>query len=132
MECYAALLNQVFLNILENAIDAVEACRDRAPQLEIQTRLLPCDRIQIQIRDNGNGIPPTVQEKLFDPFFTTKPVGQGTGLGLSMSYKIVVEKHKGQLHCRSQPGQGTTFSIEIPTTLTRPEKSALKALSVEH
>ena len=117
VECYAGLLNQVFLNILENAVDAVDACCDRASQIEIQTRMLERDRVQIQICDNGDGIPQAVQGKLFDPFFTTKPVGQGTGLGLSMSYKIVVEKHHGQLHCQSQLGQGTTFAIEIPTSL---------------
>jgi two-component system, NtrC family, sensor kinase len=82
--------------------------------------MLERDRIRISITDNGPGIPPDIQRRLFDPFFTTKPVGKGTGMGLSISYQIVTERHGGILQCRSQVDQGTTFQIEIP--LCQPEK----------
>jgi signal transduction histidine kinase len=125
VECYAGQLNQVFMNILTNAIDAIEEASeqhnnqlscpiDSTPYIKIQTQLLQPDRIVIQISDNGPGMTETVRARLFDPFFTTKPTGQGTGLGLSISYQIVVEKHKGMLHCESEPGKGALFWIEIP------------------
>lgn len=123
VECYASQLNQVFMNILSNAIDALETkCMDAqgtAVSLQpliitIRTHQLTPERIAIQIHDNGPGIPENIQARLFDPFFTTKPVGKGTGLGLSISYQIVVEKHKGLLKCSSCPGEGTCFWIEIP------------------
>ena len=72
------------------------------------------DAVVIRIKDNGSGIPEEIQSRLFDPFFTTKPMGQGTGIGLAISYQITVEKHQGTLQCISQPGQGTEFVIEIP------------------
>jgi signal transduction histidine kinase len=70
--------------------------------------------VVIRIADNGRGIPEDILKKLFDPFFTTKPVGKGKGLGLSISYQIVVEKHQGRLECFSKVGVGTEFRIEIP------------------
>ncbi|NUN67274.1 PhnD/SsuA/transferrin family substrate-binding protein (plasmid) [Pseudanabaena biceps] len=112
VECYAGQLNQVFMNILSNAIDAFP--KDLAsPKIWIKTELVS-DRVVIAIADNGSGITPEVQKHLFDPFFTTKPVGQGTGLGLAISYQIIVEKHKGTLQCFSELGKGTEFRIEIP------------------
>lgn len=132
IDCYGGELNQVFMNILCNAIDAIEdslvpghlslACvsegvRQRTKEnghICIRTELINDDWVVIRIADNGGGIPETVQQRLFDPFFTTKPVGKGTGLGLSISYQIVVEKHGGHLKCVSSPGKGTEFVIEIP------------------
>ncbi|MBD2321774.1 MULTISPECIES: ATP-binding protein [Desertifilum] len=122
IECYAGQLNQVFMNLLSNAIDALEEAVERGqfsakpggPQIWIRTEHSYPDRITIRIGDNGPGIPPEVLQRLFDPFFTTKPVGKGTGLGLSISYQIVVERHRGQLRCVSEPGQGAEFVIEIP------------------
>ncbi|MEG4444187.1 ATP-binding protein [Microcoleus sp. AT9_B5] len=123
VECYAGQLNQVFMNILANAIDALESYNlDRGPQaakanpiaIAITTEYSIPDKIIVRISDNGPGIAENVKKRLFDPFFTTKAVGKGTGLGLSISYKIVVEKHKGALRCDSTPGLGTEFSIEIP------------------
>ncbi|MDX2232386.1 MAG: ATP-binding protein [Leptolyngbyaceae cyanobacterium bins.349] len=115
IECYPGQLNQVFMNILSNAIDALEGCPPKANRwIRISTRMAS-DRVQIRIADNGPGMGETVQAKLFDPFFTTKPIGKGTGLGLSISYQIIVEKHAGTLTCTSQPGQGTEFVIELPT-----------------
>ncbi|MEG3919781.1 ATP-binding protein [Microcoleus sp. POL10_C6] len=123
VECYAGQLNQVFMNILANAIDALESYNlDRGPTapkanpiaIAITTEYSLPDKIIVRISDNGPGMAENVKERLFDPFFTTKPVGKGTGLGLSISYKIVVEKHKGTLRCDSTPGLGTEFSIEIP------------------
>ncbi|NJN89270.1 MAG: histidine kinase, partial [Leptolyngbyaceae cyanobacterium SL_5_14] len=157
VECYAGQLNQVFMNILSNAIDALE--NQPAPGIiTIQTEFIPTrpvttvlseteaeimpklsvplsesatqtvlnsgdktDRnsqgiVTIRIRDNGAGMAPNIRERLFDPFFTTKPVGKGTGLGLSISYQIVVQKHGGSLECRSAPGQGTEFVLQIPSS----------------
>ncbi|MGK7901996.1 MAG: PAS domain S-box protein [Hormoscilla sp.] len=114
VECHACGLNQVFMNMIANAIDAL----DKQPpprSIFIKTaKNIMGDRIVISIADNGPGIPPEVQKRLFDPFFTTKPVGKGTGLGLSISHNIVVEKHSGTLQCISHPGEGTEFLIEIP------------------
>ncbi|MEH2304753.1 ATP-binding protein [Nostoc sp.] len=141
IECYAGLLNQVFMNILVNAIDAIEesfvTCTERSRSIShtlregeaptslvrdkgkicIQTQLTDDNQVIIRISDNGPGIPESLQKQLFDPFFTTKPVGKGTGLGLSISYQIVVEKHGGHLQCISTFGKGTEFIIEIPIHL---------------
>jgi PAS domain S-box-containing protein len=126
VECRAGLLNQVFMNILTNAIDALEE-RDSKRSIEeialcpsritISTQIKQGDLanfVVIRISDNGIGMKETVQEHLFEPFFTTKPVGQGTGLGLAISYQIVVEKHRGKLDCFSDVGVGTEFAIKIP------------------
>ncbi len=123
VECWAGQLNQVFMNILANAIDALLEFQAQwmesgdpsfQPQIVITTRSLSDrDRVEIVIRDNGPGIPARILPNLFDPFFTTKPVGKGTGLGLSISYQII-ERHGGVLECQSQVGQGATFRIEIP------------------
>jgi len=132
VECYAGQLNQVFMNLISNAIDALEErrksnveIRDDSPKvLPIASELLPCiqihtetkdeNRVVIRITDNGGGMTEDVKNKLFNPFFTTKPVGKGTGLGLSISYQIVVEKHGGELQCFSVLGEGTQFTIELP------------------
>ena len=132
VECYAGQLNQVFMNILGNAIDALEpqrlAFNDRAeapdgadpPRITITTGTRPTGEVEIQIADNGPGVPPALQSRLFDPFFTTKAVGKGTGMGLSISYQVVTEKHQGSLSFTSQqtgPQRGTTFVIVIPQQL---------------
>jgi signal transduction histidine kinase len=139
VECYAGQLNQVFMNILANAIDALEFKRVSSEQVESETwSAHPSPRIEIctelvdssestqdsksvviRIIDNGSGMTERVRLLLFDPFFTTKPVGQGTGLGLSISYQIVVAKHGGKLRCVSAPGQGTEFIIELPVLQPR-------------
>jgi two-component system, NtrC family, sensor kinase len=119
IECYAGQLNQVFMNILANAIDALDEAweqHNRLPEIAITTEATPT-AVVIRIRDNGPGIPEDVQQRLFDPFFTTKPVGKGTGMGLSISYQVVTAKHQGQLQCFSQAGHGTEFVITIPTRL---------------
>lgn len=123
VNCYAGQLNQVFLNIIDNAIDALDE-RDQQrtsakiqanpSRISISTKVLDNDWINVTIADNGPGINEEVRAKLFDPFFTTKPVGKGTGLGLSISYQIVVKKHRGQIECRSSPGEGTEFVVKIP------------------
>ncbi len=124
--CHAKLINQVFLDLLTNAIEAIEAQyqadlpqsdgseAEHQPQIWIQIRPIQPDEILISIRDNGVGMSEDVQSRMYEPFFTTKPIGQGTGLGLSTSYQIVVEKHKGQLICHSSPGQGTELLIKLP------------------
>jgi len=115
VECYPSSLNQVFMNLLTNAVDAIEDGVDRhTPAIMIRTRRSAGDRVSISIADNGPGIPDAVRAKLFDPFFTTKPVGKGTGLGLSISYQIVVEQHGGTLECQPRRDRGAEFVVEIP------------------
>ncbi|MDX2230863.1 MAG: ATP-binding protein [Leptolyngbyaceae cyanobacterium bins.349] len=131
VECYVGQLNQVFMNILSNAIDALDQYNQkRSPEdieanpatITIQTRpATAANAVIVQIRDSGPGIPPAHLHRLFDPFFTTKPVGKGTGLGLSISYQIVVEKHHGTLKCTSEHGKGAEFWIEIPVRQERGE-----------
>ena len=115
VSCYPSQLNQVFMNLLANAIDVLEAPPlPHSPTITIYTRQIDPNRIQIRFTDNGPGIIAKIRNKLFDPFFTTKDVGKGTGLGLSISYQIITERHNGRLSCRSELGQGTSFVIEIP------------------
>lgn len=133
VECYAGQLNQVFMNILSNGIDALEeAIQVLTPRsslvadqphptmplsplrITIKTEQYEVGWVKITIADNGPGMPAAVRDRLFEPFFTTKPIGRGTGLGLSISYQIVTEKHGGNLRCISALEQGTEFHIEIP------------------
>ena len=142
VECYAGQLNQVFMNIISNAIDAlthynIQRCEEETRQypsiIKICTETLHPSHIRVRISDNGAGMTEAVKARLFDPFFTTKPADLGTGLGLSISYQIVVEKHGGSLKCISTPGQGTEFSIEIPiqqNNLNSPERSELSAIGM--
>lgn len=116
IECYAGQLNQVFMNILANAADALE----KADQGQITvTTEVSNGYALIAIADNGPGIPEDIRGNIFNPFFTTKPVGQGTGMGLSISYQIVCDRHGGSLTCESAVGQGTRFVVKIPTSLTQ-------------
>ena len=115
--CYPSQMNQVFLHLMTNALDAFDAQRRKSPYkplLEVTTTCLDGDRIAITVKDNGPGIPKDIQHKIFDTFFTTKPPGQGTGLGLAISHQIVVEQHGGEFVCISEPGWGTFFQIIIP------------------
>ncbi|NER19713.1 MAG: GHKL domain-containing protein [Symploca sp. SIO1C2] len=115
IECYPGQLNQVFMNILSNGIDALEEIPNHSGYITIRTSLSSsCSSVIIQIADNGPGMNSEIQEKLFEPFFTTKPHGKGTGLGLAISHKIVVDTHRGRIWCESSPGKGTEFWIEIP------------------
>ncbi|MFW9264794.1 PAS domain-containing sensor histidine kinase [Nostoc sp. CALU 546] len=134
VECYAGQLNQVFMNILSNAIDALEESfvishlslvnnteqrtnyqgQITSPQIRICTQLQEPNQVTIRIADNGLGVTEDVKKQLFDPFFTTKPIGQGTGMGLAISYQIIAERHGGSLECISQPGQGAELVIKIP------------------
>ncbi len=118
VQCYPGHLNQVFMHILNNAIDALEEkieIGDRQkPTISISTEVIAEEQVRIIITDNGPGIQENIKHRLFDPFFTTKEVGQGKGLGLATSYQIIVEKHGGKLECISQPGTGAQFIIEIP------------------
>ncbi|MEH1791253.1 trifunctional serine/threonine-protein kinase/ATP-binding protein/sensor histidine kinase [Nostoc sp.] len=117
--CYASQVNQVFMNILNNAIDALDLSfttehrQTKIPTIKIRTKMADANTITIQIADNGLGISEEVKQRLFDPFFTTKPIGTGTGLGLSISHSII-EKHGGQLSIISEPGNGAEFSLSIP------------------
>ncbi len=131
VQCYAGQLNQVFVNILNNAIDALEEGHEASgigygrenqchkpdaqfPTIRIRTEVLDGEKVAIYIADNGPGMTEEVRSRLFDPFFTTKSVGSGSGLGLSISHYIVVEQHGGELTCVSEPGKGASFAIAIP------------------
>ncbi|MGB7890842.1 MAG: ATP-binding protein [Microcoleus sp.] len=125
VECWAGQLNQVFMNVLSNAIDVLSDAENPKrlqnnasnsaflPTIRIRTELLNSNCVCVRIADNGTGMTENVKKRLFDPFFTTKPVGKGTGLGLSICYQIV-DKHQGSLRCVSAPGEGTEFWIEVP------------------
>jgi signal transduction histidine kinase len=115
VECYPAQLNQVFINILQNAIDALQEEADRPnKQIVIKTETIAPNQIRVSIQDKGPGIPPEIKDKIFEPFFTTKEVGKGTGLGLSICYQII-NQHQGQIEVNSQVGQGTEFVISFAT-----------------
>ena len=118
IECFSGQLNQVFMNLLANAIDAFEdkAQQDESfiPKISISTELVNDNNAKIIISDNGYGMSEEVRNNLFNTFFTTKPEGKGTGLGLSISYKIITETHGGTLECFSSEGKGTQFVIQIP------------------
>ncbi|MDY7013381.1 MAG: ATP-binding protein, partial [Cyanobacteriota bacterium] len=116
IECYAGALNQVFMNILSNAIDAIDMAKSQssAPRLQICTEIIDRNEVKISIADNGIGMTEEIANRVFDPFFTTKPVGQGTGMGMALSYQIIVDQHKGQLDCISNLGEGTEFIVRIP------------------
>ena len=111
VSCYAGQLNQVFMNIIGNAIDALQ---EKGDLIIIRTQIVKDNWVNISIIDNGPGIKEDICKKLYDPFFTTKEVGKGTGLGMAISYQIIVEKHGGFLKCISELGKGTEFLIEIP------------------
>ncbi|PSB34367.1 MHYT domain-containing protein [Stenomitos frigidus] len=123
VECYPGQLNQVLMNLLTNAIDALEDAdatrtfqdiKDHPSQITIRTCMIDHQWVEIAIADNGSGISEKVKERIFDPFFTTKLIGKGTGMGLSISYQIIAEKHGGKLECFSTPHHGTEFVIQIP------------------
>ncbi len=123
VECFPGELNQVFMNILINALDAleerdsqraIEECDRHPSSIAIRTYEAAAGFVAVSIADNAGGMPESVRSRLFDPFFTTKPVGKGTGLGLSISHSIVVDRHGGRLSCISTPGEGSEFVIEIP------------------
>mgnify|MGYP001793105514 CR=1 FL=1 len=123
VECYAGQLNQVVMNILANALDAlderdkhrsIEVMKQSPSTITVQTKRFESDQILIRVSDNGPGIPEQVKEKIFDPFFTTKTVGKGTGLGMSISHQIITEKHGGNIQCFSESGRGAEFLIQIP------------------
>ncbi|MEH2207905.1 MAG: ATP-binding protein [Nostoc sp.] len=118
VECYAGQLNQVFMNVLVNAIDAVEESFlvKNEGQIRIQTELTNEKQVIIQIYDNGIGMSEEVKQRVFDYMFTTKPVGKGIGLGMAIAYQIVVDKHGGTIEVDSTPGYGTEFTIGIPLT----------------
>ncbi len=124
IECFPGQLNQVFMNILANAIDmfdevaqgtAFAELKERPQQIAVTTAVLPeGEAIAVQIADNGTGMSEAIQAKIFDNWFTTKAVGKGTGLGMAIAQQIVVEKHGGTITCDSELGRGTTFAIQLP------------------
>ena len=132
IECYPGHLNQVFMNILSNAIDALEQrYQQQAESKSTEDPIKPAWQpkiilhtqqvdgyVHVIFSDNGAGIPDAIRDKIFDPFFTTKPVGQGTGLGMSISYEVIVKKHLGSIDVWSTPDEGTTFRIELPIQLS--------------
>lgn len=130
VECYPGQLNQVLMNVLVNAIDALDELdikrtsqqiEENPSQITIRTSVVDSQSIEIAIADNAQGMPESVQSRIFDPFFTTKPVGKGTGMGMAISYQIITEKHGGKLQCFSSLGQGSNFIIQVPIRQKAPE-----------
>ena len=128
--CYAGQLNQVFLTLITNAIDAVDKLYQAPnlssdlekreiyiPWIRIRTEQINPQQVTIYIEDNGSGIPENLRDQLFNPFFTTKPVGQGLGLGLAISYQVINQRHHGTLKYNSTLGKGTEFQITIPLSV---------------
>lgn len=135
IECYPGQLNQVFMNLLSNAIDALEernaqvtpkAIAANPGKIQISTSLINKDWVKIRVADNGLGIDDKILSRLFDPFFTTKVVGKGTGLGLSISYQIVTDKHNGKIYCQSEPGKGTEFMVDLPIRQSTTSRSVVQ------
>lgn len=118
VECYAGLLNQVFMNIIANAIDVLQEPLENPEIIRIRTEVEGTLAV-IRIADNGAGITDQVKQRIFDPFYTTKRIGSGTGMGLAISHSIIVEKHKGEIKCFSVLGKGTEISIKIPIKRTK-------------
>lgn len=120
VECFPGLINQVFMNLLTNGIDALEEEMEKEqksnfiPTISISTKQLDSQFVTISITDNGMGISESVQNLIFDPFFTTKDIGKGTGLGLSISHQIIVNQHSGKIYCTSKAGKGAEFVIQLP------------------
>ncbi|MBD1845463.1 HAMP domain-containing protein [Cyanobacteria bacterium FACHB-63] len=138
VECYAGQINQVFMNILVNAIDAIEdniakqAINNNLGQITIRTSIIDTAWVEVAIIDNGCGIPPAVQQRIFDPFFTTKSLGKGTGMGMAISYQIVTEQHHGKLECFSTTGE-TEFIVRIPLQQqSHPENQQVRRLAGLH
>lgn len=123
VDCYPGQLNQVFMNLLVNAIDVLQESKPQKQipgekispgTIWISTQVIPDNWVQITIKDNGSGMTETTRSRIFDPFFTTKLVSKGTGLGLSISYNIITEKHHGKIWCESAVGEGSKFVVQIP------------------
>lgn len=143
IECYADELNQAFLHLLNNAIDSLELNNSNFPILRINTKYYTDDQaVEVSIWTDGPPISLATRSKMFNPFFTTKPIGQGAGLGLSISQRIIEERHGGTLGYRSELGNGTEFYLRIPIKQSRvnslndlkaeyPELHNLKAVSDE-
>ncbi len=129
VECHSGQINQIFMNVIVNAIDELQSIEPAAESEQVKTITITtqqtnADWVKVSIKDDGKGIQQDIADKLFDPFFTTKPVGKGTGLGLSISYKII-EAHRGKLYCQSAPEEGAEFVIELPI------KAAPRTYSIE-
>lgn len=108
ISCYLDELNQVWTNLIHNALQAM----DNKGKLEIRAKQEGTE-IEVRIKDSGKGIPKAIRDRIFEPFFTTKPIGEGSGLGLDIVFRII-EKHKGQIWCESEEGVGTTFFVRLP------------------
>ncbi|MEM1311342.1 MAG: ATP-binding protein, partial [Cyanobacteria bacterium P01_H01_bin.153] len=122
VECFAGQINEVFMHLLNNAIDALDEAASAQPEISLWTRSSSDDTVAITISDNGPGIPQAVRDRIFDPFFTTKPVGMGTGMGLSTSYQIITETHEGNLWYVPVADGGSQFLIELPIRLSQEMK----------
>jgi signal transduction histidine kinase len=122
IECFAGQINQVFMNIIANAIDAMEKSNEGKFYAEIAAQpncltirtMALLDTVQVSLQDNGSGMPPEVRERIFEHLYTTKEVGKGTGLGLAIAHQIITVKHGGTIVVDSQPGVGTQFVITLP------------------
>lgn len=123
IECSPSQVNQVFLNIITNAVHAMPEERTEPGVITLRTAREGRDMVRVEIQDNGSGIPSDVLPKIFDPFFTTKEIGKGTGMGLSISYKII-QQHGGKILVNTEPGSGTVFSILLPVSERKSKRAA--------
>jgi signal transduction histidine kinase len=107
-------IGRVLLNLINNAFQACAQSETENPLVTVKTQRATSNELRITITDNGPGIPPDIKDKIFQPFFTTKPTGEGTGLGLSLSYDMV-KSHGGELKIESTTTEGAVFTIVLPT-----------------
>ena len=129
IHCYPRQLNQALMNVLTNAIDALESCESATPTLEISTMSTSDRQIEIRITDNGGGIAEDLRSQIFNPFFTTKAIGKHNGLGLYISYQIIVEQHKGKLRYHGSNSHKTLFTIELPIELNPDDRDRINETS---
>ena len=122
LQCYPGDLNQVWQNIIDNAVQAMNG----HGTLTLRTRAAGDDMVRVEICDDGPGIPDDIVDRIFTPFFTTKPFGEGTGVGLDMAWRIVVEKHHGDIRVESKPGD-TRFIVILPMVAPKPEEAPIDA-----
>jgi signal transduction histidine kinase len=122
IECVAGDINQVILNIIVNSAHSIEEkyhdSNEIKGKITVETKQLE-DNIIIKVRDNGNGMTEDTRNKVFDQFFTTKEVGKGTGQGMSIAYRLIVEKHQGCIEIQSTVGIGSLFTVTLPLIQTR-------------
>ena len=114
IQCQPSKLQQVFFNIIKNSIEAMSDYSDQKDPEILINLFQEADKLHLEFKDNGPGIPQNVQKQIFEPFYTTKPVDRGTGLGMSVAHFIITNTHNGTIEIKSEPGKFTTFIVKLP------------------